>query len=95
MLHLEPDNCGNYVVMHCDNSILQDIKNERYNQGFYDGYKKATEQANAIIEDIKADIDNLDTYTIHMGASQLDKVCVEFKEVKRILNNHISGKEQE
>lgn len=28
----------------------------KYNKGFVDGYKKATEQANAVIEDIKAEI---------------------------------------
>ena len=29
---------------------------ERYNQGFFDGYKKATQQDNLVIEDIKAEI---------------------------------------
>lgn len=37
-------------------SELEDIKKNRYNQGFYDGYKKATEQANAVIDNIKAEI---------------------------------------
>ena len=31
----------------------------KYNKGFVDGYKKATEQANAVIEDIKAEIAEL------------------------------------
>ena len=39
-----------------DNSDLEEIKKNRYNQGFHDGYKKATEQANAVIEDIKTEI---------------------------------------
>lgn len=46
------------------------------------------------IEDIKKEIDNLDTYTVYTGAGQPDKCCVEFKEVKKIINKHMSGKEQ-
>ena len=41
---------------------LDDIKAEQYNQGFYDGYKKATEQANTVIEDIRTEIEELNTY---------------------------------
>ena len=42
------------------------------------------------IEDIKKEIDNLDTYTVYTGAGQPDKCCVEFKEVQKIINKHMS-----
>lgn len=35
---------------------FDDIKTERYNNGFVDGYKKATEQANACVKKIKEEI---------------------------------------
>ena len=38
---------------------VEDIKKERYNNGFYDGYKKATKQANAVIGDIKTEIEEV------------------------------------
>lgn len=34
------------------------------------------------------DLDDLDTYTVHMGAAQTDKICVEFKEVKKIIDKY-------
>ena len=52
---------------------LDDIKAERYNQGFYDGYKKATEQANAVIDDIKAELKEMaDSYNWHYDAPRRD-----------------------
>lgn len=36
---------------------LEPMRKERYNQGFYDGYRKATEQTNERIETIKAEIE--------------------------------------
>ena len=45
-----------FCPIKCD---IEDIKKERYNNGFYNGYTKATEQANAVIEDIKAEIKSI------------------------------------
>lgn len=45
-------------------------------------------QDSMLIPTIKSELDNLDTYTIHMGASQTDKVCVEFKEVVKLLEKY-------
>lgn len=39
-----------------DRNAVQKSKEVKYNQGFYDGYTRATEQANAVIEDIKHEI---------------------------------------
>lgn len=51
-------------------------------------------QDSMLIPMIKSDLDNLDTYTIHMGASQQDKVCVEFKEVVKLLEKYRSEVEE-
>ena len=50
---------------------LDDIKTERYNQGFVDGYKKATEQANACIDDIKTEIPILSHWQTDDGQNLL------------------------
>ena len=47
-----------------------------------------------LISMIKSELDNLDTYTIHMGVSQQDKVCVEFKEVVKLLEKYRSEVEE-
>lgn len=36
----------------------QEVLETKYNQGFYDGYKQATEQANTVIDNIKTEITN-------------------------------------
>lgn len=43
------------------------------------------------IHDLKEQIDNLDAYMVHMGSAQPDKVCVEYKEVKKLLNTLEEG----
>lgn len=45
-------------------------------------------ETNKILNEIRADIDNLDVYTIYMGASQPDKVCIEYKEIVRIITKY-------
>ena len=52
---------------------LDDIKEQQYNKGFYDGYKKATTQANAVIDDIKAEI--LEETECHYGDKCLGANC--------------------
>lgn len=41
-------------------------------------------------KNIKTEFDNLETYTVHLGAGQVDKVCVEYQEVIRILNKYLN-----
>ena len=43
------------------------------------------------LHNLKEQIDNLETYTIHMGVAQPDKVCVEYKEVKELFNKLEEG----
>ncbi len=38
-------------------SVLNDIKQERYNQGFVDGYKNSYDRGHTVINDIKAEIE--------------------------------------
>ena len=52
---------------------LDDIKEQQYNKGFYDGYKKATTQANTVIDDIKAEI--LEETECHYGDKCLGANC--------------------
>ena len=55
------------------NDIKQErYKQERYKQGFYDGYKKATDQANAVIAEIKAHLQKMadDEWNQQVGASK-------------------------
>lgn len=75
---------------------LDDIKEQQYNKGFYDGYKKATTQANAVIDDIKAEIEQLNpvdygsmfSYESHNGAKDMKM------DVLEIIDRHI-GKRSE
>ena len=43
-------------------------------------------------DQIKKELDNLDTYTVHMGAAQPDVTCVEFKKVIEVINKIFGGK---
>lgn len=61
------------------------------NQGFYDGYKKATEQANAVLEDIKAEIRRF-MFEINPSSSESDYAC---NYILDVINKRISKKEQE
>ena len=73
-----------------DEQLIYEMK---YNQGFYDGYKKATEQANAVITDIKAEI--LKLQIINPNTGLVSGRAEDMKQIiLSIINNHISGKEQ-
>ena len=59
-------NTDNYVPANIESKMLmaiarstslEDTKKQNYNQGFYDGYSKATEQANVCIDKIKEEIE--------------------------------------
>lgn len=68
----------------CDDAISHE--EERYNKGFYDGYTRATKQANAVIEDIKAEIEGLMSHDDYMvdGFNVLDIID---KHIKRRVKN--------
>ena len=75
-------------------SVIEDIKKERYNQGFVDGYKNSYDRGHAVIEDIKAEIASCrgkfyrnedNTYSPYMDGT-LDRVL-------EIIDRHIIGKE--
>lgn len=52
----------------------EDIKKERYNNGFYDGYRMATKQANAVIDDIKAELQTLRGCSCYCSDGIIDDV---------------------
>lgn len=68
---------------------LEDIKKNRYNQGFYDGYKKATEQANAVLENIKTEIRHF-MFDINPSSSESDYAC---NYILDIIDKHIAESE--
>lgn len=77
---------------------LDDIKVERYNNGFVDGYKKAAEQANACIDDIKKEI--LEATKCHYGNKCLGANCpsntdcmIMGEHAIEIIDRHTSRKE--
>lgn len=69
---------------------LDEIKENSYNQGFYDGYKKATKQANDVIDDIKTEINAM--YDSNEYSDEFEHGIMA---VKELINKHISGKENE
>lgn len=71
----------------------QNIESEKikYNQGFFDGYKKATEQANAVIEDIKKELQNMKKeYKIRHDYPRADTLGYALL----VINKHITGQER-
>ena len=64
-------------------SVIEDIKKERYNQGFVDGYKNSYNRGHAVIEDIKAEIDDLDV-------SDLGKMGI-ITAIFEIIDKHMRG----
>ena len=82
------------IVIDISEEKLSIIKNKMY-CGIYDpDLYKAVANGTPLDEiraEIKEQIDNLDGYTIHTGAAQPDKVCVEYKEVKKLLNTLEEG----
>ena len=62
-----------------------------YMEGEYIEAQEVAIKALKILEGLKEKVDNLETYTIHTGAAQPDKVCVEYKEVKKLLNTLEEG----
>ena len=82
------------IVIDISEEKLSIIKNKMY-CGIYDpDLYKAVANGTPLDEiraEIKEQIDNLDAYMVHMGAGQPDKVCVEYKEVKKLLNTLEEG----
>lgn len=62
---------------------LEQIKENRYNQGYYDGYKHATEMATAVINQIKLEID--EKSDIHPDG----EFYIKNIDVKRIIERHV------
>lgn len=86
-----------------ENTTLEDIKAERYNQGFYDGYKKATEQANAVVQDIKAEINECikaceelksGKYPMIESEESLTNRILSYEQCISFIDSHIDRKEQ-
>lgn len=62
-----------------------------YMEGEYIEAQEVAIKALKILESLKEKVDNLETYTMHMGVAQPDKVCVEYKEVKELFNKLEEG----
>ena len=84
----EPYNYGE-MALSAQNvpSAIEDIKKERYNQGFVDGYKNSYDRGHAVIENIKAEIDDLDV-------SDLGKMGI-ITAILEIIDKHIGKAEIE
>lgn len=72
-------------------SVIKDIKKERYNQGFVDGYKNSYDRGHAVIEDIKAEIDKLHK----VGNADDGRVYVPINDVFDVIDKHIGKAESE
>ena len=102
-------NTGHYSLYDFSSMItnakpLEKLLETKCDQAFYDGYKEATEQANSIIKDIKAEIqEKFGSLTICEWEENYDfeendiseyRYVSEVKEILALIDKHISGKER-